>query len=84
MSELVAAMPFAERLGVKVEHAERDQVRGSLDWSPHLCTAGGVLHGGVLMSAADSLGAICAHLNLPPGGVSDSRSPCQEAAPPAE
>jgi uncharacterized protein (TIGR00369 family) len=26
-----------------------------------------VLHGGALMSLADSVGAVCAHLNLPPG-----------------
>ncbi|MHB1928347.1 MAG: PaaI family thioesterase, partial [Acidimicrobiales bacterium] len=32
-----------------------------------LCTAGGVLHGGVLMALADSAGALCAYLNLPDG-----------------
>ncbi len=31
------------------------------------CTAGGVLHGGALMSFADTLGAVCAFLNLPAG-----------------
>jgi 1,4-dihydroxy-2-naphthoyl-CoA hydrolase len=67
MSELVAAMPFAERLGVAVEAASRDEVRGALDWAPELCTAGGVLHGGAVMTLADSLGAICAYLNLPEG-----------------
>jgi uncharacterized protein (TIGR00369 family) len=30
--------------------------------------AGGILHGGVLMALADSVGAYCAFLNLPPGG----------------
>lgn len=67
MSELVATMPFAAELGVRVEAADRDEVRGSLDWRPELCTAGGVLHGGALMALADSLGAICAYLNLPEG-----------------
>ena len=38
-----------------------------LDWAEDLCTAGGVLHGGALMAAADSLGALCAYLNLPEG-----------------
>jgi len=42
-------------------------VRGRLDWAPERCTAGGVLHGGALMSLADSVGAICAFLNLPEG-----------------
>jgi 1,4-dihydroxy-2-naphthoyl-CoA hydrolase len=69
MSELVATMPFAERLGVSVEHATRDEVRGSVDWAPELCTAGGVLHGGVVMALADSVGAICAYLNLPEGAT---------------
>jgi 1,4-dihydroxy-2-naphthoyl-CoA hydrolase len=36
-----------------------------LDWRDELCTAGGVLHGGVLMSLADTAGAVCAYLNLP-------------------
>jgi uncharacterized protein (TIGR00369 family) len=67
MSELVAAMPFAERLGVAVEAASRDEVRGELEWTPDLCTAGGVMHGGAVMTLADSLGAICAYLNLPEG-----------------
>ena len=31
------------------------------------CTAGGMLHGGVLMSLADSAAAVCAFLNLPEG-----------------
>jgi uncharacterized protein (TIGR00369 family) len=69
MSELVAAMPFAERLGLRVETATKDEVRGSLDWTEELCTAGGVLHGGALMAAADSVGALCAFLNLPEGAT---------------
>ena len=67
MSELVAAMPFAGRLGLRVEAATKDEVRGELEWAEELCTAGGVLHGGALMAAADSVGALCAFLNLPEG-----------------
>jgi 1,4-dihydroxy-2-naphthoyl-CoA hydrolase len=69
MSELVAAMPFAERLGLRVETATKDEVRGSFEWAEELCTAGGVLHGGALMAAADSVGALCAYLNLPEGAT---------------
>jgi len=61
----VTAMPFAQELGVRVESAAADEVRGSLDWAASRCTAGGVLHGGALMALADSVGAICAYLNLP-------------------
>jgi uncharacterized protein (TIGR00369 family) len=67
MSELVAMMPFAETLGVEVASASAEEVRGRLTWAPERCTAGGVLHGGALMSLADSVGAICAFLNLPEG-----------------
>ena len=67
MSELVREMPFAERLGIEVESATREEVRGSVEWDDELCTAGGVMHGGALVTLADSLGAICAFLNLPEG-----------------
>jgi 1,4-dihydroxy-2-naphthoyl-CoA hydrolase len=67
MPDLVGLMPFAQELGVHVDTATKDEVRGRLDWRPELCTAGGVLHGGALMALADSVGAICAFLNLPEG-----------------
>ena len=67
MSELLAAMPFASRLGVRINEATAESVTGEIDWAEDLCTAGGVLHGGALMATADSLGALCAYLNLPVG-----------------
>jgi uncharacterized protein (TIGR00369 family) len=67
MPDLVSLMPFAQELGVRVDEATKDEVRGQLDWRPELCTAGGVMHGGALMALADSVGAICAFLNLPEG-----------------
>jgi uncharacterized protein (TIGR00369 family) len=36
-------------------------------WAEERCTAVGTLHGGALMAFADTLGAICAFLNLPEG-----------------
>lgn len=60
-------MPFAAKLGIEIEEASQAQVTGRLAFSPDLCTAGGVLHGGALMALADSLGAVCAYLNLPAG-----------------
>jgi uncharacterized protein (TIGR00369 family) len=65
--ELLELMPFAVTLGIELDAASAGEVRGHLAWSPERCTAGGILHGGVLMSLADSLGGICAYLNLPPG-----------------
>ncbi|MPY60020.1 PaaI family thioesterase [Streptomyces spongiae] len=65
--DLLAAVPFAVELGIALTEAGADGVRAALPWAPRLCTVGGVLHGGVLMALADSVGAVCAFLNLPPG-----------------
>lgn len=62
---LTSAVPFAGLLGIEIQVAERDEVRGTLAWRDELCTAGGILHGGALMGFADNLGGVCAFLNLP-------------------
>lgn len=64
---LLAMMPFAVACGVEVSSATAEEVRGGLDWAAERCTAGGVMHGGALMALADTLGAVCAFLNLPAG-----------------
>jgi uncharacterized protein (TIGR00369 family) len=76
MSEIdyAAMMPFAVALGVRITSATKDQVVGSLDWSHDRTTAGGGMHGGALMALADSLGGVCAFLNLPPGAVTATTS----------
>ncbi len=66
-SELRDLVPFAVMLGIEIDEAGPDLVKGHLPWSPERCTAGGTMHGGALMSLADCLGGICAFLNLPPG-----------------
>jgi uncharacterized protein (TIGR00369 family) len=58
-------MPLCATLGVRAEEYAADQVVLSLDWSPSLCTANGILHGGAIMALADSAGGACAFLNLP-------------------
>jgi 1,4-dihydroxy-2-naphthoyl-CoA hydrolase len=67
--DFLSLVPFAAQLGLEVAAASDDEVRGSMGWAPELCTAGGVLHGGALMAFADTLGAICAFLNLPEGAT---------------
>jgi uncharacterized protein (TIGR00369 family) len=67
VQELLRLMPFAETVGIVLDAAEASEVRGRLAWSPERCTAAGVLHGGALMTLADSVGAVCAYLNLPQG-----------------
>lgn len=71
---LVDLMPFAAGLGIVLEAAGKDEVRGRMPWAPERCTTAGVLHGGALMGLADSLGGICAFLNLPEGAVTTTIS----------
>jgi uncharacterized protein (TIGR00369 family) len=68
LTELVnEQMPLGATLGIRTSGGP-EEVEARLAWAPELCTAGGVLHGGVLMALADSAGAVCAFLNLPSDG----------------
>ena len=69
MDNLAEIAPLAGTLGIEVDHAAPDEVRGGMDWAPERCTAAGVLHGGAIMSFADTLGGVCAFLNLPDGAT---------------
>lgn len=70
MENLEDIVPLAGTLGIQVTAAGADEVRGGMDWAPERCTANGVLHGGALMALADTLGGVCAFLNLPEGAAS--------------
>jgi len=63
-----AQMPLGATLGIRT-FGGADEVDATLEWAPELCTAAGVLHGGVLMSLADAAGGVCAFLNLPAGAA---------------
>ena len=63
-----AQMPLGATLGIRM-FGDADEVDATIDWAPELCTAAGVLHGGVLMSLADAAGGVCAFLNLPAGAA---------------
>jgi 1,4-dihydroxy-2-naphthoyl-CoA hydrolase len=67
ITEMVnAQMPLGTTLGIRT-FGDAEEIDATLAWAPELCTAGGILHGGVLMSLADAAGAVCAFLNLPEG-----------------
>ena len=69
LTEVVnAQMPLGTTLGMRT-FGGAEEVDATLEWAPELCTAAGVLHGGVLMSLADAAGGVCAFLNLPPGAT---------------
>jgi 1,4-dihydroxy-2-naphthoyl-CoA hydrolase len=65
--QLVEMMPFALHSGVRLRIATKDEVVGTLQWAPERCTSRGVMHGGAIMTLADSCAAVCAYLNLPKG-----------------
>ena len=60
-------MPFARLVGLDVTAVSPEEVRGRLEWAPERCTSNGVLHGAALITLADTLGAMCAFMNLPAG-----------------
>jgi uncharacterized protein (TIGR00369 family) len=67
LQSLVAMMPFAGLLGLQLDAATPDEVTGHFAWREDLCTTADLLHGGAVMAVADSVGAVCAFLNLPAG-----------------
>jgi uncharacterized protein (TIGR00369 family) len=66
-SDIVKLMPFATLLGIDITGASAEAVTATLEHRPDLCTTADILHGGALMSLADTTGAVCAFLNLPAG-----------------
>ncbi|MGH8960669.1 MAG: PaaI family thioesterase [Jatrophihabitantaceae bacterium] len=73
-TDFLELMPFAASVGIEVESATKRRVVGSMAWAADRTTSGGVLHGGALMTLADSIGAICAFLNLPKGAGTSTTS----------
>ncbi len=72
LAELVATMPFAVAVGIEIDAASKDEVTGHLTWSEERCTTAGLMHGGAVMTLADSLGAVCAFFNLPEGAFTST------------
>src|ERR1044071_1724449 len=66
---LAALMPFAQHPGLVVDEAGPDRVTARLDWAPHLCTTGGIMHGGARMSLADTPVPLVTFLGLPAGAT---------------
>jgi 1,4-dihydroxy-2-naphthoyl-CoA hydrolase len=72
LAALVATMPFAVEVGITIDAASKEEVRGRLSWAPERCTTAGLMHGGAVMTVADTLGAVCAFLNLPSGAATST------------
>ena len=67
LAALAASMPFAKLIGFEVVKAGKDRIVARATVRDDLCTAGGIAHGGFLMTLADCAGALGAFLNLPDG-----------------
>jgi uncharacterized protein (TIGR00369 family) len=63
------AMPCTAVLGIEHVSNSKTESRARIAWDPSRCTTAGVLHGGLLMALADSVGATVAFLNLPEGAA---------------
>jgi 1,4-dihydroxy-2-naphthoyl-CoA hydrolase len=59
--------PFAHHLGLEIVEADREHVIGRIAIGPQHANGHDRVHGGVIMALADTVGAIGAVLNLPPG-----------------
>jgi 1,4-dihydroxy-2-naphthoyl-CoA hydrolase len=60
-------LPFAELLGIRFISASPDRIEATMEVRDDLCTTPAVLHGGAIMSLADTLGACATVLNLEDG-----------------
>jgi uncharacterized protein (TIGR00369 family) len=67
--DLLASIPLAAVLGIELVETGPQQVVATMPWSSDKTTVGGRLHGGALMAFADTTGALCAFLHLPPGAT---------------
>jgi 1,4-dihydroxy-2-naphthoyl-CoA hydrolase len=61
------SLPFAKLLGIEIRESSPDKVTAEMLVREELCTRPAVLHGGAIMSLADTLGAVATMLNLPEG-----------------
>ncbi|MGC2414338.1 MAG: PaaI family thioesterase [Stellaceae bacterium] len=60
-------LPFAELMGIEFVEAAPERVVAGMSVRAEFCTIPAVLHGGVIMAFADTLGAAGTILNLPEG-----------------
>jgi uncharacterized protein (TIGR00369 family) len=60
-------LPFAELLGIEFVSASPERIVAEMTVREDLCTIPAVLHGGAIMTFADTLGAMGTIVNLPQG-----------------
>ena len=65
-------VPMAKTLGFRTVSASREEVVLALDWRPEITQPAGLLHGGAIMTLADTAGGALSYANLPPGSEGTS------------
>jgi uncharacterized protein (TIGR00369 family) len=66
----VSRLPaFSEHVGVEVLQTDKDRVVGRIMLGPQHSNGGDRVHGGAIMTLADTLGAIATVINLPPDTI---------------
>lgn len=60
---------FPDLLGVRFVEVTKERVTAEMDVRDDLCTVPGIMHGGAIMSLADTVGAVGTVLNLPGGAA---------------
>jgi uncharacterized protein (TIGR00369 family) len=60
-------MPFAELLGIEFVEAAPERVVARMSVRAEFCTVGHSVHGGAIMTLADSVTAAATFINLPEG-----------------
>ncbi len=56
-----------DTLGIRLSEVTNERVTADMEVRPDMCTVGDVLHGGAIMSFADTLGAVATFANLSEG-----------------
>lgn len=65
----ISYLPFAHLLGIELVEATPDRVVARMTVRKELCTVPDILHGGAIMSFADTVGAVATVLNLKDGAA---------------
>ena len=65
----ISQLPFANRLGMELKEAGPDKVVAAIAVKKEHCTVPDIMHGGAIMSLADTAGAVATVLNLPEGAT---------------
>jgi 1,4-dihydroxy-2-naphthoyl-CoA hydrolase len=67
LTQLRDRMPFAKSLGIELVSVTAEKIVATLAVREDLCTAQSMVHGGVIMAFADTLGAAGTIVNLAEG-----------------